>query len=163
VRPIDRILVWGRQRAQVDVGIDRIAAATELPVRTGTIEEVAHCEVVVTATPASTPVLVEQTLRPGSVVVAMGSDAVGKRELGPRILEQASLIVADSLDQCRAVGELQWLARADKQRVVELGAILCGAQAGRQTPDDIIIFDSTGIAFQDVVGASEVLMAQPAR
>jgi ornithine cyclodeaminase len=119
--------------------------------------------VVVTATPASTPVLTEQALRPGALVVAMGADAAGKRELGPRILEQASLIVADSLDQCRAVGELQWLDKPDEKRVVELGAILCGAQAGRQTADDIIIFDSTGMGFQDVVGASQVLIAQQKR
>jgi ornithine cyclodeaminase len=162
VRPIDRVLLWGRRRAQVDAAIDRVATATELPVEAGTIDEVMTCDVVVTATPATAPVLTEPKLRPGAVVIAMGSDAAGKRELGPHILQQASLIVADSLDQCRAIGELQWLSKA-KQRVAELGAILSGAQPGRQTPDDIIIFDSTGMGFQDVVGASEVLIAQPAR
>jgi ornithine cyclodeaminase len=163
VRPIERVLVWGRRQARVTAGIERIASATKLNVTAGTIDEVAACDVVVTATPASTPVLTEQALRPGALVVAMGADAAGKRELDPRILEQASLIVADSLDQCRAVGELQWLDKPDEKRVVELGAILCGAQAGRQTADDIIIFDSTGMGFQDVVGASQVLIAQQKR
>ncbi len=160
IRSITKIVVWGRRPERVEAALDRIGAAARLPVAAGTLDEAAACDVVVTATPAKAPVLSRETLQPGALLVAMGADAVGKRELGAGILEQASTIVADSLEQCRTIGELQWLRTADAQpRVVELGAILSGAEVGRREPDDIIIFDSTGLAFQDIVSASLVLGA----
>ena len=55
-----------------------------------------------------------------------------------------------------SVGELQW-PDAKSARIAELGAILAGSDKGRESPKDIIVFDSTGVAFQDVVSASEVL------
>jgi ornithine cyclodeaminase len=88
----------------------------------------------------------------------MGADAAGKRELGAGILGQAASVVADSIEQCRRIGELQWLAAdGPKPHVTELGAVLAGAESGRRSPGDVIVFDSTGLAFQDVVGASLVL------
>ena len=109
---------------------------------------------------AREPVLCSQRVRPGALIVAMGADAAGKRELGAQILQQAALIAADSLAQCRAVGELQWLAASGAQpRIAELGAVLAKAAAGRQAEDEIIVFDSTGLAFQDVVGAVQVVDA----
>jgi ornithine cyclodeaminase/alanine dehydrogenase-like protein (mu-crystallin family) len=68
------------------------------------------------------------------------------------------LVVADSLKQCTSVGELQW-PDAKSAQVAELGAILAGFRKGRESATDIIVFDSTGVAFQDVVSASEVLRA----
>ncbi len=161
VRDIREIRIWGRSPDKVKAAVESVAAETKADVRAATLPEVAACDVVVTATPANEPVLTNETLRPGAVVIAMGADALGKRELGPRILAQASLIVADSMGQCRAVGELQWVTgEAGGIRTVELGAILTGREGGRRSPDDIIIFDSTGVAFQDAVSASEIVVAQ---
>ncbi len=156
VRPIKEIRIWGR-RADMAKGLaERLSKETKAPVRTEALETVVVSDVVVTATPANAPVLTNEKLSPGAMLVAMGADAVGKRELGAEILRQASLIVADSLKQCTAVGELQW-GDARPSRIAELGAILAGSDKGRQSPDDIIVFDSTGVAFQDVVSASEAL------
>lgn len=158
VRSLSKIIVWGRHPDRVQAAVDRIRRATSLPVESGNLERVAGCEVVVTATPARSPVLTDETLRPGALVVTMGADAVGKRELGAGIMRQAASIVADSIDQCRRVGELQWLAAdGPKPRVTELGAVLAGADSARRSPNDVIVFDSTGLAFQDVVGASLAL------
>jgi ornithine cyclodeaminase/alanine dehydrogenase-like protein (mu-crystallin family) len=158
VRPITKTVVWGRDPARVDAALERIRTAAKLSVESGTLEAVAGCDVVVTATPAKNPVLNRETLKPGALLVAMGADAAGKRELGGDVLNKASTIVADSLAQCRVIGELQWLKTTGAQpRVAELGAILSGAEVGRRAPDEIIVFDSTGLGFQDVVGASQVV------
>jgi ornithine cyclodeaminase len=158
VRPIERIFVWGRRTDKAKGLAERLARETKVSVESESLKTVAASDVVVTATPANAPVLANERISPGATIVAMGADAVGKRELGPGILKQASLIVADSLKQCTNVGELQW-PDAKSARVVELGAILAGSHRGRESPTDIIIFDSTGVAFQDVVSASEVLRA----
>jgi ornithine cyclodeaminase len=160
VRPIERILVWGRRADKAKELAERLGRETKLSVQTESLKTVATSDVVVTATPANAPVLTDERISPGAVIVAMGADAVGKRELGPEILKQASLIVADSLKQCKNVGELQW-PDSKSARVAELGAILAGSHKGREYPSDILVFDSTGVAFQDVVSASEVLRAQP--
>ena len=160
VRSIERILIWGRRADKAKELAERITRETKVPVKTESLKTVAASDVVVTATPANAPVLSDERISPGATIVAMGADAVGKRELGPEILKQASLIVADSLKQCTNVGELQW-PDAKSAPVAELGAILAGSHKGREYPSDILVFDSTGVAFQDVVSASEVLRAHP--
>jgi ornithine cyclodeaminase len=88
----------------------------------------------------------------------MGADAIGKRELSSDILKQVSLLVADSKQQCEKVGELQWATGETYSfRVEELGAILSGTSPGRRHSEDIVVFDSTGVGFQDVIGAYEVV------
>lgn len=158
VRPIKQIYVWGRKTDKAKRLAERLAGETKASVQTETLDIVAASDLVVTATPANSPILTNEQLNPGVVVVAMGADAAGKRELGPKILSQASLVVADSLKQCKSVGELQW-PDAKSARIAELGAILAGSEMGRKSRKDIIVFDSTGVAFQDVVSASEVLRA----
>jgi len=160
VRPIKQILVWGRRADRAKDLAERLARETKVSVRSESLKTVAASDVVVTATPANAPILTDERISPGATIVAMGADAVGKRELGPEILKQASLVVADSLKQCTTVGELQW-PDSKTARIAELGAILAGSHKGRESTADIIVFDSTGVAFQDVVSASEVLRAHP--
>jgi ornithine cyclodeaminase len=156
VRPLQDILIWGRRIESSQSLSRRLAKEVSAPVRTADLAITAACDVLVTATLAKSPVLTSERLSAGAVVVAMGADAVGKRELGAQIIEQASLVVADSLQQCLQVGELQW-RDAGSVRIAELGAILCNSAMGRGSSSDIIVFDSTGVAFQDVVSASEAL------
>jgi ornithine cyclodeaminase len=155
VRPVTEIAIWARNMDRAEALAAALADESGTPARAASLHEVAQADIVVTATPANTPVLNDEKLSPGAFVIAMGADAAGKRELGPGVVRQAALVVADSLRQCRSVGELQWLQ--DGPRVTELGAILAGAARGRQSPNEIVIFDSTGVAFQDVIGAAEVL------
>lgn len=160
VRTIESITLWGRDSVRATRAAQRIGTDAGISMRVGSLDEAAACDVVVTATPAPTSVLTNERLKPGALIVAMGADANGKRELGDGVIAQADVVVADSIAQCKAVGELQWLdASSAKPRVAELGAILCGAAAGRISPRDVIVFDSTGMAFQDVVGSTQVLSA----
>ncbi|NIP58365.1 MAG: hypothetical protein GWM92_08920 [Gemmatimonadetes bacterium] len=122
----------------------------------------ADADVVVTVTPARSPVLTRAS--PGCLVVALGADGPGKRELGPGILS-TSKVVVDILDQAAHAGELSSAIRdgeMGREEVYgELGEIVAGAKPGRASPDETIVFDATGTALQDV--AASLLLIEAAR
>jgi ornithine cyclodeaminase len=112
---------------------------------------------VVSATPARAPVLTTEAPKPGSVIVAMGADAVGKREISGEFAPKVARVVADSIKQCKAYGELQWPELAARE-AYDLGEVLSQkAIFENRHPDDVVLFDSTGLGFQDAVGAQLVL------
>lgn len=160
VREIGQVKVWSRSSDRAAATAERLAAATGRPAVSASLDEAASCDIVVTATPARSAILDEQRLAPGACVIAMGADTPGKRELGPRLTQRADWIVADTLKQARRAGELQWLADLPQgTQVTELGAVLAGEHSPRRHEDALVIFDSTGIAFQDAVAASLLLEA----
>lgn len=156
VRKIRRIKIWSRSDKRAAATAERLASLGA-DVAPAPLADVANCDIVVTATPARSPVLNEEQFTKGACVIAMGADTPGKRELGPSVLRGASWIVADSLPQAKRGGELQWYsAPRDDQKITDLGTVLSGA-AAPQPSDGPVIYDSTGIAFQDVVAASLLL------
>ena len=108
-----------------------------------------EADVVVTATLAREPIVRSEWIASGTHITAIGSDAPGKRELDPRLVDRARLVV-DSADQSRRFGESQDLADV---AAVEIGAILTGRATGRTSAEEITIFDSTGIGLHDLVTA----------
>jgi len=157
VRKLRRVQVWGRDPLKARVLAERIGAELAIPAGSGSLEAALASDVVVTATPARTPILGNQFLKPGAVIVAMGADAVGKRELGEEAVKRISQFVADDAAQCRQYGELQWLPA--ERPALELGRLLAGLEPYRADAEDVVVFDSTGLGFQDAVGARLVLEA----
>jgi len=92
-------------------------------------------------------------------LAAVGADSPEKQELEPDILSSSKL-VTDSLEQCAQIGELHHaLERGTTRRErvhAELGEIVAGSKQGRVSPQETIIFDSTGTALQDVAAAALV-------
>jgi alanine dehydrogenase len=92
----------------------------------------------------------------GTHVNAIGADARGKQEIDPRLFTQAKVVV-DKLSQCRELGDLQHPLRQglikESEVHAELGEIVAGEKAGRTQPEEITIFDATGVSFQDLVTA----------
>lgn len=156
VRGISRIRIWGRDRAKADRLAGRIVDELGVPVTFATLDEVAASDVVVTATPAHEPILTTQKPKKGAVIVAMGADAEGKRELSAAFVANIDHVVADSVEQCRRYGELQWPDLAGRP-AHDLGAVLAGTAGLERDEDDVVLFDSTGLGFQDAVGAELVL------
>lgn len=157
VREIKEVRIWGRDPQKSKRLADRVEKQLGLPTVVATLENAVYSDVVVAATPARTPIITTQALKPGSTIVAMGADAVGKREIAEEAIRKVSWIVADSVPQCRKYGELQWLT--PEMPALELGSILAGIEDFRPESLDIVVFDSTGIGFQDAVGAKLVLDA----
>jgi ornithine cyclodeaminase/alanine dehydrogenase-like protein (mu-crystallin family) len=116
-------------------------------------------DIIVTATSAQAPFLTKACVAPGTFVAAVGADGPHKNELTADLLA-GSKIVVDVLAQCVAMGDLHHaidaglVAAADVH--AELGEIVVGRKAGRTNADEITVFDSTGVAIQDVASAAWV-------
>jgi ornithine cyclodeaminase/alanine dehydrogenase len=135
------------------------AFAAESGGRAVGIEEAAGCPVVCIATPSSVPVIQRAWVLPGTHINAMGADGPGKQELDPLILREARIVV-DEPEQSLHGGELnvpvsQGLL-SEANIAATLGQVITGAKRGRLSPEDITVFDSTGLAIQDVALAAAV-------
>src|SRR5215212_3827026 len=120
---------------------------------------VGESDVCVTCTPSRRPVLMRGDVRPGTFIAAVGADNPLKQELDPRLMA-AGRIVVDILEQCAAIGDLHHALEAGvitrDDVYAELGEIITGRKPARTSGEEIIIFDSTGTALQDVAAAAVV-------
>jgi len=117
--------------------------------------------VVVTCTPGDQPVLMSTDLQPGQHVAALGADAHGKAELERDALRRCHLF-CDDWEQASGGGELSGAAAAgevSRGQVTQLGEVLTGAAKGRESDQETTLFDSTGLAIQDLGIALAVLDA----
>ena len=116
-------------------------------------------DVIVTCTTSHQPFLRIGDVRPGTFIVAVGADSPEKSELFPELLARSKVVV-DSLIQCMAMGDLHHavVAGAMVSDTVHatLGEVVTGRKSGRTDNQEITIFDSTGIAVQDVTAALEI-------
>ncbi|MFC2146327.1 ornithine cyclodeaminase family protein [Acidobacteriota bacterium] len=112
-----------------------------------------NCNLIVTATPSKKPLLKADQIRKGTHITAMGSDTPEKNELDSHILNEADVVVGDSLEQCKSRGEIFKAVSAgisNAEKPVELGDVIAGKAAGRTSDDQITIADLTGVAVQDI-------------
>lgn len=154
VVPVREARLWSRRRGVAD----EAAAGVPGPVRVceSVTEAVAGADIVVTATPSREPLVRAADLAQGALVLAMGADTRGKRELGEGVLEDAT-VVTDVLADALVVGELAYLPDTfDRAACAELGAILAGR---REVGDDggRVVFDSVGSAVVDAAVTEMVL------
>lgn len=116
-------------------------------------------DICITCTPSQNPFLMRDFIAPGTFVAAVGADSADKQELDPALL-RGNKIVVDLLEQCASIGELHHALAAGLMKeadvYAELAEVVAGTKPGRTSPDEIIIFDSTGMALQDVVAAATV-------
>jgi ornithine cyclodeaminase/alanine dehydrogenase len=144
----------------------RESAALGFQARAVTVREASACPVICIATPSSTPVIARADIAAGTHINAMGADGPGKQELDPQILRDARIVV-DEPEQSLHGGELnvpvsQGLL-SEHDIVAMLGEVITGRKVGRQSPADITVFDSTGLAIQDVALASALYERARAR
>jgi len=161
VRPFERLLVWGRDGAKAQACAEDLAALMGIEVLpvSDPAQLVAQSQLVVTTTPARTPVLRAEWLHPGLHVTAMGSDQHGKNEIDPKALAAADLYVADRVSQTEIMGELRSAQESGLWQggiPAELGQVITGDAPGRRSDDDITIADLTGTGAQDTAIASHV-------
>jgi alanine dehydrogenase len=123
------------------------------------LEETAASDIVCTLTPARTPFLKKEWIDKGTHINAVGADAAGKEEIEPAILRKA-IVVVDDIKQASAAGEINVPVTKGLFIVEEiygtLGEIIVGRKQGRKDKDAITIFDSTGLAIEDLAVAKLV-------
>jgi len=146
------------------------AAAGDLGLPMMAVERLADaalpCEVVVTCTTARAPFLGPEHVAPGAFIAAVGADSPGKSEIQPALMAHAT-VVADSLSQALEMGDLRHAVAAGivapADGYAELGEVVTGRRVGRTRADEITLFDSTGMAIQDVAAAAAIVEIAIAR
>lgn len=163
ITPCRALLAWGRDAGRLEAYRRYMASeGFEVEAARDPAELGARCNLIVTTTPATEPLLKASDIRPGTHLSAIGSDAPHKQELDTGILARADLVVADSRAQCRLRGEIARALDAGAitpDRVVELGEVIASRAPRRADDTQITVFDSTGVAVQDIQIATAVARA----
>jgi ornithine cyclodeaminase/alanine dehydrogenase len=161
IMKIEEIHAWDNNRdtlskyktdIESEFGIPVIAASSKK-------EAVEQADILITTTRGKGSLVEADWVKPGTHIVAIGTDQQGKQELDPEIFRNAKIVV-DSISQCTEKGET-WhplnrniIAKGDIHG--EIGEVLLGRKPGRESDDEITIFDSTGMAIQDNTTASKI-------
>jgi len=136
---------------------------SELKISVRTVSDlgaaVRQSDICVTCTTSQRPLLGLDHVSPGTFIAAVGADNPQKQELHPSLMA-GSKIVCDILEQCAVMGDLHHALDAGfvtrSNVYAELGEVVAGQKAGRESQEEITIFDSTGMALQDVAAAAFV-------
>ena len=154
-RPFDRILI-------VDPDEDNAARLAEAARQRGLAAEItgpqslaARADVIVTITPSRRAILEDRWVKDGTHLACMGADTVGKQEVEPALVGRAR-VFGDVAGQAVTLGECQHAFAAGmigEDDITPLGLVIAGRRPGRVSQDDITVFDSTGIALQDLASA----------
>jgi ornithine cyclodeaminase len=155
------VRVWGRDRRKAAAFVENMTTAgTNTAVADTLAELCSQCDLIVTTTPSTAPLLAAEWIRAGTHITAVGADAKGKQELDPTLFERADICAVDSAAQCIDHGETAHAITAgliEPAKLVELGAIIEGTKAGRSAREQITIADLTGLVVQDIRIAQHVL------
>ena len=161
VLPLTKIYAFDvNERAAIDL---RNEISPELKIDIEPIRDSASAiqesDICITCTTANEFFVHKEDVRPGTFIAAVGADDVHKQEIDPALMASAK-VVADSLEQSCAIGEVHHAIADGLMRKEDLYAELCeivsGKKIGRVDHDEIIVFDSTGVAIEDAVAAAAV-------
>ena len=161
VRTVRRVVVFDANPVAAERFAAEARAALSIEVSVATTLEAATggADIVVTSTPSRTAFLELRHVTAGVFVAAVGADSEHKHEISPALMAAAAVVV-DDLDQCAAIGDLHHAIDAGVMTRTSvraaLGEVIVDPARGRRTADEIIVFDSTGVAIEDVAAAAIV-------
>jgi ornithine cyclodeaminase/alanine dehydrogenase len=111
-------------------------------------------DIIITATPSREAMILKEWVKPGTHISCIGADMSGKQEIDEKLYETARVFV-DDFKQAATVGETETAVAKGivsiEEPLSEIGVVIAGETDGRQSDKDITIFDSTGIALQDLM------------
>jgi alanine dehydrogenase len=159
VCPVHLVFAYDKDTKQTERFARSMAGELGLDVHpaSDSSDAVRQSDICVTCTTSCEPVLHADDVSAGTFIAAVGADDPKKQELHVDLMAR-SKVVCDVLDQCASMGDLHHaldagvMTRADVH--AELGEIVAGKKVGRESAEEITIFDSTGMALQDVAAAA---------
>ena len=155
VRSPRRLLAYDREHARARA----FAARFDCTPVEDLAEAMRSSDIVVTCTSANRYFVTREMVRPGTFIAAVGADNEHKQEIEPRLLAEAK-VVTDLTEQVARIGDLHHAIEAGALSTAdvhaELGEVIAGRKPGRESADEIIVFDSTGTGLQDVAAAIAV-------
>jgi alanine dehydrogenase len=160
VRKIENVFAYDIDPSVSDRFAAEMSGALKIDITTvANVGEAVHqSDICITCTPSKKCFLRPEHIRPGTFIAAVGADSEDKQELDPALLKNT--VIVDSVDQAARIGELHHALREGVIPLAhvqaELGEVIAGTKPGRLSESEIIIFDSTGTALQDVAAAAIV-------
>lgn len=159
--PIETVFAYDQTRENALAFQREFATALNSPITV--IDQVAghvrSSDICVTCTTSQEPLISQDDVCPGIFIAAVGADNPQKQEIHPTLMAR-SKVVCDVIEQCAAMGDLHHALDAGTMRTesvhAELGEIVAGRKRGRESAEEVIVFDSTGMALQDVATAATV-------
>ncbi|WP_164553364.1 ornithine cyclodeaminase family protein [Brevibacillus marinus] len=145
----ERLYQTYRRRIEIDfAAVDDLQAAAE------------EADIILTATPSRQPLIRQEWVKPGTHLSCVGADMEGKQEIDEHLFAKARVFV-DDVTQAAQAGETEIAVKkgiiAKGDIAGEIGSVILGKTPGRLSQEDITLFDSTGIALQDLITADYVL------
>ena len=159
--PLEQVFAYDVDSTRSEKFANDLSAELAIPIKALDQLERAtlQSDICVTCTPSRQFYLKREHIAPGTFVAAVGADNENKQELDPTLLGRSKVVV-DLLEQCATIGELhhaldQKIMTKDQVHA-ELGEVVAAIKPGRTSSDEVIVFDSTGMALQDVVTSALV-------
>ena len=160
-----KVWVWGRNQENAQRFKNDLEKEFDVHIATLTAELASQCNLIVTTTPATKPLLKAEYILPGTHITAMGSDTATKQELESELLNKADILVVDSIPQSQSRGEV-FRAMQDglisPGKLAELGKVIRDPALQRKNDQQISVVDLTGVAVQDIMIANAVYNAYKA-
>lgn len=158
VRRLEKVFVYDQSVSAAETFAARVGEKLKISVqpRADLAAAVRESDIVVTCTPSKKWIIGREMVAPGTFVAGVGADSPDKQELEPALLASSS-VVTDLTEQCAHVGDLHHALAAGLMRREdvrgELGQVIIGKAPARRDAKEIIIYDATGTALQDVAAA----------
>jgi len=148
------VIVWGRSKEKLEsYKNDMTNIGYNIKTTTNMEDITSSSNLIVTTTSANQSLLKVDQIQKGTHITAMGSDTIEKRELDPKILQIADLVIVDSISQSKQRGEVFHALKAGcikEEQLIELGKMIENKKYHRSSDDQITIADLTGVAIQDI-------------
>lgn len=161
---IERVIAWNRSPERLGA-LAAAAEALSLPFAAVELDEMRGADVIVTITSSFAPILMADHVAPGTHLACMGTDTIGKQEVEAALLA-AARVFTDEPAQSRSLGEAQHAVAAGllaPEALVPLGAVIDGTAPGRNSAEEITLFDGTGVGLQDLAVAAALVETAKAR
>ena len=157
-RDFDKVIGWNLHPEMLP-NLEEVATEAGLPFEAVELDGLKEADVIISITSSFDAILKADQVSPGTHIACMGTDTKGKQEVDPQLLVRAT-VFTDEVAQSTSIGEAQHavaqglIAEAD---VAQLGAVINGAHPGRNSAEQITLFDGTGVGLQDLAVAASVV------
>ena len=156
----DKVIGWNMHPEMLP-NLAAVADEVGVPFEAVELTGLRDADVIITITSSFAPTLMSDHVSPGTHIACMGTDTIGKQEIDANIIASAT-VFTDEVAQSVTLGEAQHAVKQGlilESDVSQIGAVINGAHAGRQSEDQITVFDGTGVGLQDLAVAASIVDA----
>lgn len=156
----DKVIGWNIHPEMLP-NLAAVADEAGVPFEAVELPGLRGADVIITITSSFAPTLMSDHVSPGTHIACMGTDTIGKQEIDANIIASAT-VFTDEVAQSVTLGEAQHAVKQGlilESDVNQIGAVINGAHVGRQSEDEITVFDGTGVGLQDLAVAASIVDA----